>query len=189
MSIVHEVEARCKMVLMEVEELRRDKLRLEEGEKHYLKQYEKQYDLWKENSDKLVAQMSESHKEEMNRQLDIEKVNRESQIGDLQACHALQIGHFAKEIASLKEEVGKSKSRSCTSQGQFGEVEVASLFQSAMSGSIVEWEDTTSIEGSCDGKARICRNDEEYVVLVEAKNVKVLHSKKDVGKFHNEAKA
>ena len=63
-------------------------------------------------------------------------------------------------------------------------MEVAYLFQTAMSGSIVEWEDTTSIEGSGDGKAIISRNDEEYVVLVEAKNVKVLHSKHDTAKFH-----
>ena len=196
-KVSQEVEARCKQVKQEVEELRTQnevyEKHLEEGEKYY----EKQYETWKESSDKLLAQMAESHKQEMSkvvnlekkhfdRQVDLQKQNRESQIADLQASHALQIGQFAQQMNELKEEVSKSKSTTNTSQGQEGEVEVASLFQTAMSGSIVEWEETTSIEGSGDGKAIISRNDEEYVVLVEAKNVKVLHSKHDTAKFHKD---
>lgn len=153
----------------------------------------------KEVNERLLLQMKESHSEEMSSYLKVEKANfdrqvtlekqaRESQIDLLQRSHVVQIGQLNEQINDLKEQVQKlTVSRTTnTSQGQEGEVEVAELFKSAMKGCILEWEDTTSIEGSGDGKAIILRNDEEYKVLVEAKNVKVLHSKKDTAKFHKD---
>ena len=108
----------------------------------------------------------------------------ESKIADLTNSHAAQMAHASNQIDLLNTQIYKVHTN--TPQGQEGEMQVAELVKGAMQSSIVPWEDVARVEGAGDAKAVISRHDEEYNFLIEAKNAKDLHSKRDIEKFRTD---
>lgn len=107
-------------------------------------------------------------------------------IQNLDNAHTERTADLQNRINDLREQVQRHQNATNTSQGQQGELQVAELFKSAMRGTIESWDNTTTIESSGDAKAIILRNDQLYTVLIESKNVKCLHSKHDIEKFHKD---
>lgn len=147
-------------------------------------QHAHQVENLKQQIEVQYTQQVENHKQ----QIEILKNTYEQQITqrllDVQAFHKQQIAEKSNQIELLNTQINKVHTN--TSQGQEGEVQVAELVKGAMQSSIVSWEDMTRVEGAGDARARISRHDEEYDFLIEAKNVKDLHSKRDIEKFHTD---
>ena len=110
----------------------------------------------------------------------------ENRVNDMQRCYELQMTQAQNQITALYEQSQKAKDQTNTSQGQEGELQVTELVQKAISSSLVSWEDTTRVESAGDAKAVISRHDQHYTLLVEAKNVKSLHSRHDIEKFKHD---
>ena len=109
-----------------------------------------------------------------------------NRVKDLQDCHELQIKQLQNQIIAFYEQNQKAKEQTNTSQGQDGELQVSELVQKAIGSSIVSYEDTTRVESAGDAKAVILRHDQHYTLLIEAKNVKNLHSRHDIEKFKHD---